>query len=303
MPEEHREKLRELGMVGTFPPANKVPKGPFAGMDAVVEGSLKMIDLGKEAHEIAGALLQWNQRTESGRISRQYRYTEAFNKANADNKWRLTEELEPHLDAVQSTLSGVMADASKKPKERDAAAIASLVLETGLRPTDGKESVAHGHFGIASLQARHVKDKGDKMLLDFIGKEGVRNRTEITDPANVAYLRAKLKGKSGREPLWSTGSSAARKLLKQAFADTGVEEEPKLKDLRTIKATQYARELVGKTRPPKFTGDLKKDTKALNKAILAVSGKVAKVLNNSASMARDNYINPRTFAAWKEAMP
>lgn len=291
MPDEAKARLRSLGMVGTFPPAD-VPAADIK----IAEGTAAELEF--------KPLMQWNQTTKSGRISRQYRYTQAFHDRNAEAKFERVSAVEPHLAAARSALEKRMTDGGLSGRERDAAAIASVIAETGLRPTDGEESIAHGHYGIASLLAHHATVEGDSIALDFIGKEGVRNKTTIRHPANVAYLKTKLAEKSGDEPLWTAGSDDAGDALKAAVTAAGGPDDVKLKDLRTIKATQTARTVVGNYAgpPPPLTGDAKKDAKAIVAAVLKMSGEVATVLNNTAQQARDNYIHPEVFKSWQRTL-
>ena len=118
------------------------------------------------------AIMQWDQVTKSGRISRQYRYTQEFHDRNAAEKFERVMAVEPHLEKAREVLTKQMTR-GEFAEDQDAAAIALIIMETGLRPTDGADSVKHGHYGIASLQGRHVKVKGNEVRLDFIGKEGV----------------------------------------------------------------------------------------------------------------------------------
>lgn len=289
MPEKLKSDLRRVGMVGTFPPA-EVPLS-----------SVTVADLSRPQHEIdQGFVMKWEQVTKSGRTSSQVRYTQAFLDRNAAEKYQRVMAIEPHLDRAKGELKARMGDGSLPQRQREAAAIASVIAETGLRPTDSADSIKHGHFGIASLQARHVKDRPDGSLqLDFIGKEGVRNRAVVRDPDNVAFLNGLREGKERRDFLFKASSADAGDALKEAMVAAGGPGDAKLKDLRTIKATQAARDLVKSSRPPKLTGDAKKDTRIVARSILELSGKVAKVLNNTASQARDNYIHPEVLKSWQ----
>lgn len=286
-----RTKLRDNGMVGTFPPAD------------VPMSAIRMADMsrGKEALKYE-PLMSWDQKTKNGRISRQYRYTQEFHDRNAAEKFARVSAIEPHMKKIGATLTAQMQDGSLSPKQRDAAAIASTIRETGLRPTDGDESIKHGHFGISSLQARHAKVQGNEIHLDFIGKEGVRNQTVIREPENVAFIKSALANKAGDQPIFAhADSSDAGDALKAASKAAGGPGNIKVKDLRTIKATQTAREAIASfhDEPPPLTGDPKKDVRLIQKAIMAMSAKVAKVLNNTPEQARDNYIHPEIFKSWQ----
>lgn len=237
----------------------------------------------------------------SGRVSRQKRYTQAFHDRNAAAKFDRVMKIAPKLPKIHAEVVSRMGSGSDR--DRDAAAIASVILETGLRPTDSAESVKHGHFGIASLQARHCKIVGDTIKLDFIGKEGVRNTATIRNPANVARLKTLLSGKSGKDKVFSANSTDAIKVLQESSVKVGGPKAIKLKDLRTVKATQLAEAIAKSFRPPEMTGNEKKDERAIERAILEMSGMVANMLNNTARQARDNYIHPEVFKKWRRKIP
>ncbi len=278
-------------MVGTFPPADVDMK------------NVKVADLSKDKEALKfQALMSWDQHTKSGRVSRQYRYTQEFHDRNAAEKHERVAAIEPHIGKIQEGLSAKMSDAALPQKQREAAAIANVIRETGLRPTDGDESVKHGHFGISSLQAHHVKIEGDEARLDFIGKEGIRNQTVVRDPANVAFLKAATEGKDAAQPVFEKAdSTAAGDALKELSVASGGPADIKVKDLRTLKAHQIARAAVEHFPgpPPPLSGDKKKDVKLVQAAILKMSGEVSSVLNNQPTEARDTYIHPEIFKGWQ----
>lgn len=277
-------KLKELG-------ADKLPPADVPVADIKVN-----LDAGD-----SGALMTWKQRSRSGRVSQQSAYTAAFHAKNAEQKWDRVQRVEPHLEAITQGLAQRMQDATLPPRQREAAAITSCIRETGLRPTDSAESVKHGHFGISSLQGRHVKIKGNEVHLDFIGKEGVRNQTVIRDPANVAFIKEAMKTTGPQDFLFKEANSGdAIKTLKEISTSVGGPEDILVKDLRTVNATRWGEEAAAnyKGPPPPLTGNAKKDAKQIAKAILTMSGEVSKRLNNNPGMARDNYIHPRVFQKW-----
>lgn len=291
MKPEIKEKLKQLGMVGTFPPAGVAIK------------DVKIADLSLPPKQLENQpLLQWEQVTKSGRVSRQYRYTATFMRRNAKRKFARVMAIEPHLNKIGNRLNKIVGDKTAEPERREAAAIASIILETGLRPTDGAESIQHGHHGVASLLGKHVTVKGNKVHLDFIGKEGVRNQAVVSNPSTVQFLKSALKGIGPKHFVFQSAHSGhAGDLLKEISVASGGPDDIKLKDLRTIKATQTARNVVRNYDgpPPPITGNKSKDARAIKSAIIKMSGEVAKVLNNTPTQARDNYIHPEIFKEWQ----
>src|SRR3990167_5743403 len=260
MDERTKKQLRDVGMTGTFPPAD------------VPLSAIKVADLSQSKEQLKYVpLLKWKQTTKSGRTSPQNRYTQAFHDRNAAEKFSRVTELEPLLPKAKEHLKKIMTDTNRSTREREGAAIASVIAETGLRPTDSKESLKYGRYGVGSIQARHVKIKGNTIELNFLGKEGVRNKAVVTDPVNVKFIKDSIAGKGPKDFVFSEGNSNdAIKQLKTAMG----RDDVLLKDLRTIKATQAGLEIVKKFKgpPPPFTGNEKKDAKVLAKAILEMSG-------------------------------
>lgn len=287
-------KLKEFGMVGSLPSADV----PLPGI------RVADLHLGKEALTFK-ELLSWKQTTHTGRESSNYRYTQAFHDRNAAEKHDRVASIEPHIKAIEKQLETTMRDQRLTSRQREAAAIANVIRETGLRPTDSDESVAHGHFGISSIQVQHVTVKGDVLHLNFVGKEGVVNKTTVRDPANVSFIKAAIDGagKKAKASVFSEANSAdARDALKAASAHAGGPEDIKIKDLRTLKAHQVAaREIAAfKGPPPPLTGDPKKDAKSLAKAILTIATKVAIVLNNEPKESRDTYVHPDLWKKFQQ---
>lgn len=293
LPQNVLDKLKSLG-VKDFPPAD-IPLSEITIADlSQPDGKLRF-----------KSLLKWKQVSRNGRTSNKNAYTPEFHERNAKRKWARVGRIEPFLGKIGNGLSGVMNDTTAPQRQREAAAIANVIMETGLRPTDSKESIKHGHYGISSLRVEHVKFSGNEIHLDFIGKEGVRNQTIIRDPKNVAFIKNLVKNKGKSDTVFGNANSKhSIALLKNASVAAGGPKDIMLKDLRTIKATNTARKVVQsfKGPPPPFTGDKAKDVKLIKNAILTMSGDVAKVLNNTPQMARDNYIHPEVFKTWQASL-
>lgn len=293
IPEETRNKLRETGMVGSFPPADV---------------KIDTIKINPKAGD-EGALMSWDQTTKSGRISRQYRYTQVFIDRNSAQKHERVVAISPHIDKIQKSLAEIVNNKSADQRQREAAAIANVIRETGLRPTDGDDSVAHGHFGISSLQARHVKvvgkSAGDEVHLDFIGKEGVRNKSVVRDQSNVSFIKEALGRSSGEDFIFQkANSNDAGAILKEISSRVGGPSDIKIKDLRTLKAHQIARDAVMsfKGPPPPLTGNANKDKKLIQSAILSMAEKVSTVLNNQPTESRDTYVHPEIWKQWQRSL-
>ena len=149
-----------------------------------------------------------------------------------------------------------------------------------------------GRFGVSTLTSAHVKITGNKVEFEFVGKQGKLNKATIKNKAVAEALAPYVKGgnKLNKQMLAQAALEAARATLPAGM---------KLKDLRTIKATSTAMEVLDKViTPPPLTGDKRKDKRLLAKAILQASKEVAKVINNTPAVARSTYVHPQVFQQW-----
>jgi DNA topoisomerase-1 len=70
-----------------------------------------------------------------------------------------------------------------------ACATAVRLLDLGyFRIGNDEYAEENGSFGLTTLQRRHVRRQGDRLVFCFVGKSGVEHTVEIDDPATVAAL-------------------------------------------------------------------------------------------------------------------
>jgi DNA topoisomerase-1 len=167
---------------------------------------------------------------------------------------------------------------------REPATVMALIQHTGIRPGSARNTLADVKaFGATTLQSRHVIDKGDRIILAFVGKKGVNLRIPVTDKTLMKELRLRAK-KSG--PLFATSDAELRQYTK---AVTG---RFKPKDFRTARGTSIAMSVVKKTPPPTNEREYKLKVRA-------VATEVSKALGNTPTIALQSYINPAVFANWR----
>ncbi len=260
---EVRAKLKELG-------ATKLP----AAHIAEVHLSSALTGHGDPNK---GALMKWKD--DKGRI--QSVYSKEHERVQAEAKFARVEKAGPKIDAA---LDKTRAQALTSP----AHAAVAVMAETGLRPGSDGSVAAHAHYGVTTMEARHVTISEGKAHIEYVGKEGVTNRATIDHPATVAAIQAHLAGKAPTDRLFPASKESVR-----AAAPEGV----KLKDLRTVIGTRTATVELGKI-VPKMTGDKKANAREIAGILKAVSTTVSGRLNNSPAMARKAYINPRVIKEW-----
>lgn len=248
------------------------------------------IELNLDGDNDSKALMKWKDA--KGRV--QAAYTDKLLQRNAAKKWERVKKFEGKAEKAVEKFGKAMQDKKAKPRERDAAAIMTIIGQTGLRPGSTSGLKDTGNRGISTLSADNVKVEGDTVTLDFIGKSGKQNNTTIKDPALAKYLQEKLKGKSGDELLFDAKSSDLSKTMKAAGVGAF-----KVKDFRTRKAGRISADALSKIEdPPPLPSNAKKAKALIAQRVKDVSEVVAEQLNNTPAMAKKAYIDPAIFQAW-----
>lgn len=166
-----------------------------------------------------------------------------------------------------------------------------LISKTGLR-NGGKEGAGKAEaFGASSLLTSHAKVDGDKVTLDFIGKEGVRQRHAFTDPVLARHIEARQK--AGQETIFDGDSGKTLSYLKKLTGD-----KYKVHDLRTYYGTALAAQRVKHITEREGVPKTEAEAKAQKTRIAKT---VAAHLGNDWKQSLSTYIAPAVFDEWKSA--
>jgi DNA topoisomerase-1 len=274
--EQHGGVKQALGHLGLskMPPPKVAPTTVKIDLSGDVDGH---------------AVMSW--RDAKGRV--QSSYTQRFLKRNAAVKWERVKKLADKADKAATTFKQTMRDAKASDRERDAAAVMSIIATTGLRPGSAAGIKATGHRGISTLAPDNVKVEGDRVTLDFIGKSGKRNLTTFSDPAIAAYLKQRVA--AGDDPIFRSTAQDIGGVMKRSGVD-----KFKPKDFRTLRAGKLAAESLAQldAPPPPLPPSEKKARALLEQKIKQASKIVADNLNNTPAVARSSYINPAIIQGW-----
>ena len=156
----------------------------------------------------------------------------------------------------------------------------NLIFHMGIRPGSTRDTKSKVEaIGATTLRGEHVVLDGSKMSLKFIGKKGVKQDHEVTNPALVKMLLERKEKAGDKGNLFNTSADNLRKAL-----PTGIHP----KDLRTMLATWSAQEFLKQQKPTE-------DPKEFNNLRNATGDFVSKILGNQRTMALKAYIDPLTF--------
>lgn len=193
-----------------------------------------------------------------------------------ENNARISRDLLPRMDKVRSQLRDEAVSGNEEAKAL------YVMAETGFRiggRGDGKAKVKA--YGASTLEGQHVKVDGDKVMFDFPGKKGVRQKHTIEDPVIAGMFRDVKDG----ERVFNTSDRKIREYWKSKH------KGKKVHDIRHVVATERAqRELSGKVPP------IPKTEKARKTLIKSIATTVSGVLGNNPSQALDTYIDPAIWS-------
>jgi len=225
---------------------------------------------------------------------KQYVYNQAhWDKVNAE-KWARVRAL---VDAMPSIRDGIRRGlTSGDDTERQSFEVLAVIEATGMRIGSERETFGKVKaYGASTLLVKHLTLTKKSATFKFIGKEGIPNEFTVDDPIILACLRRRLKDVSAypEVPIWPGASDAkVRKALK-AVSPQGLDF--KVKDLRALKGTMKAVELVQNSPPPP-----QPRTKAeFEKARKFVATACSKILGNTPKVCLDSYIPEFVFDPWK----
>lgn len=212
---------------------------------------------------------------------KQYIYNPKFVEQRSRDKYSKIIELNgvfhEILDRIQKDLH------SRDAKLQSIAIILHLIIYCGFRIGNRSYEKANGSYGISTIKYKHVKfDKHHNLIIDFIGKKGVRNIGQCNNSMIYKILK-KHQGTSANSDsrvFPNITSKDVNEYLKQFHEDITS------KDLRTWNANtlfiQYAKEAVNE-----------KQKNPIKRAIEKVSQK----LHNTIAVCKRNYIDPEVMEA------
>ena len=195
------------------------------------------------------------------------------------------------------------------------AVILTLIFTCGFRIGNKKYEKENNSVGLTTLKYKHLKfEKNNKILIDFIGKKGVRNIATCDNFKIYDYLNTKFKNVAATAA--TTAATATAKMEDYIFS-YGTENSKVItssdvneylrtiskryskdiiittKDLRTWNANMLFLTFFKKLRKAR-RGEENRDTeKIVNKDVKRAIEMVAEKLHNSYSICKKSYIDPK----------
>jgi DNA topoisomerase-1 len=186
------------------------------------------------------------------------------------------------------------------------AVIITLILTCGFRIGNKKYEKDNNSVGLTTLKYKHLKIENNKILIDFIGKKGVRNVAECDNRIIYDYLFNKYKDVNKEDYIFSYDnnkvitSNDVNEYLKKISIQFSKSDTIIIttKDLRTWNANMLFMTYYKKIRKTRSRNIDKNDNnidteKIINKDIKNAIEMVANKLHNSYSICKKSYIDPK----------
>jgi DNA topoisomerase-1 len=192
------------------------------------------------------------------------------------------------------------------------AVILTLIFTCGFRIGNKKYEKENNSVGLTTLKYKHLKfEKNNKILIDFIGKKGVRNIATCDNLKIYDYLNTKFKNVATAATATATAkmedyifsygaenskvitSSDVNEYLRTISKRYSKDIIITTKDLRTWNANMLFLTFFKKLRKAR-RGEENRDTeKIVNKDVKRAIEMVAEKLHNSYSICKKSYIDPK----------
>src|SRR5262249_2465031 len=106
-------------------------------------------------------------------------------------------------------------DLARGGLDRDrVAASAVRLIDLGLFRIGGeKYAVLDHHFGVTTLEKRHVRGTRDGLMVDYVAKEGKHRAITVTDKAVLPTVRALARSGNGLDTLFSYQHGGSWRIL------------------------------------------------------------------------------------------
>lgn len=169
-------------------------------------------------------------------------------------------------------------------KKKEIAIILYLIINCGFRIGNNKYAKENKSYGLTTLEFRHIKFDNNQIIIDFIGKKGVQNKSICYNDIIYKYLLKKKKQYKVKDRVFSYKN--CDKIVNISSGDVNnylkkISPEITAKDLRTWCANELFIKFI-------------KDKKILSSKnpIKKAIEMVAEKLHNTSTICKKNYIDP-----------
>jgi len=171
-------------------------------------------------------------------------------------------------------------------------ALAVALMDCTMERVGNHDSAEDGHYGVTGWTADHIKVRGDKATITYVGKSGVDHEKVVESGPTLTALKKALKGKKGTDRLLEDGDVGVDPEDVNAYLK---EFDITAKDIRGFRANQEmckALTEVRKNGPKNLPRDRKEKDKILKAEFKKALETVAEIVGHGASTLKSQYLVP-----------
>jgi DNA topoisomerase-1 len=226
---------------------------------------------------------------------KQYRYHAAFRAIRDETKFERIFDFAKELPRVRAHCQHAL-QTTGLSRDKVIAAVLTMLDETLVRVGNEEYSRLNQSFGLTTLRGRHVRVRGARVELRFVGKSGKACTVSMSDRrlARVVQRCQELPGEQLFEYLDDEGNAHgidSGDVNETLRAITG--QDFTAKDFRTWAGTVLAAQALAEI------GACEKKARRKRCVVEAIK-RVAARLHNTVAVCRKSYVHPGVFAAYEK---
>jgi DNA topoisomerase-1 len=177
---------------------------------------------------------------------------------------------------------------SEDERTRMTALVIALMDRTAER-VGNDESAQNGHFGVTGFKKKHISVDGERVLLKYVGKSGVKHEKSFSDSKISTMVSEISRNKSEEDFLFqcSDGYKVKSDRVNRYLDEYGVTA----KDIRGYSANRLMIDALKRQKCPSEESERKK-------IFLAVLKRVAEQVGHGSQMLRNSYLIPKIESSW-----
>ena len=211
---------------------------------------------------------------------KQYTYNPDYIQKANENKYKKLIEFGNNYKCIINRINKDMITFDDT-KKKQIAMILKMIDECNFRVGNERYVKENKSFGVCTLENQHIKLGKDGVVIDFIGKEGVRNTCKVKNKRLIKNLRTRKKQLGKKDRIFSYRSNSKYYNINASDVNNYLKQfgEFSAKNFRTWTAnTDLIREL-------------KKPTQNIKKHFKESIKKVAQQMHHTPGICKKNYIN------------
>jgi len=217
----------------------------------------------------------------------QYIYNKEFTKKQSHKKFIKLIDFGYNYNKIYNKINKDL-NAKNNSKDREIATILKIIIDCNFRIGNDKYTKENNSYGVSTLENRHLIEKNGNIIINFIGKKGVKNECIVKNKKVLKSLKNKKRTKKKRLFTYNKNNKnydIKSKDVNEYLKDLG---DFSTKNFRTWNANlELIKEILYYNEDPKYI---------MKKCIENVAFK----LHHTPSICKKNYIDPKLIEFYND---